>query len=128
MRGPFPRFNRFREEHAFDAAQLSLFEYMAYMLFFVHILCGSNLTVREFMHISDRSIYRRNGWRDSERDPNSSASAKLYAVGQVLATAAVFLTGRALCRFERLFDPEFQRTTPLWRLLLVVPLSSSLQK
>lgn len=82
----------------------------------------------EFMHISDRSIYKRCGWRDGENDPNSKLTTKLYAIVQVVATAAVFMFGTHFFNFGRLFDAEFQQKTPFWQMLLIVPISSALNK
>jgi len=126
--GKFKKFNEFRKDHACDSNSISFFDYMAYMLFFVHILCGSNLQINEFLYISDRSIYARNGWRDKEHDPNSKLSTKLYSIAQVLGTAAVFLFGKMFFNFDRLFDPEFQQNTPFWSMLYIVPLSSWFNK
>eukprot|EP01084_Bolivina_argentea_P190354 327151_1 len=57
--GNFKRFVKFRKQHACDHSQISFFNYMSYMLFFIHVLCGSNLTIHEYLYITDRTIYKR---------------------------------------------------------------------
>ena len=107
---------------------MTLFAYLSYMFFFVHALCGSNLTINEFLDISDRSLYAKNGWKDADKDPNSKLSTKLKAVGQVLATAVVFLCGKIYVPFGWLMTKEFQTGYPLWQKVLIAPLSASLNK
>ena len=117
----------------FSADPISRCRYTLFCALSVHSVARKwsvtlNVFSNEFMYISDRSIYERNGWRDREKDPNSKLTTKLYAIAQVLGTAAVFLFGKSFFNFDRLFDPEFQQNTPFWKMMWIVPISCALCK
>ncbi len=126
--GNFKRFVAFRQEHAVNSKQVTFFAYMSYMLFFVHVLCGSNLTINEYLHISDRSIYKREGWKDDKKDPQPTYWQITSGFLQVLCTAAVFLGGKIFLPLSLLMTKQFQTTAPLWQKLLFVPISPFLHK
>jgi len=56
--GDKPREIEYRKEHACKHTP-NIFEYLAYMTFFVHALCGSNVTINEFLFINDRTLFKK---------------------------------------------------------------------
>eukprot|EP01084_Bolivina_argentea_P115626 205591_1 len=126
--GNFKRFVSFKQQHACDPLQISFFNYMAYMLFFIHILCGSNLTINEYLYITDRTIYKREGWNDCKNDPQPTYSQIFWGFSYVLITACVYLFGKIYFNFNFLMTKEFQQTYTFSQKFVFVPLSATLNK
>lgn len=73
---------------------LSFFDYLCYMIFFIHILCGSNLTINEYLQLTDRSLFKLNGWRDNKNDPCPRWIDILRGLMEILFVAGLFLFGK----------------------------------
>ena len=126
--GNFKRSVAFRKEHACDSTQISFFVYLSYMLFFIHVLCGSNLSINEYLYISDRSIYKKEGWKDDKNDPSPTFKQVIIGFMQAVITAFVFLIGKIYCNMNFLMTKEFQNTYPFWKKAFMVPTSAFLNK
>eukprot|EP01084_Bolivina_argentea_P156851 273331_1 len=87
--GKYPKMIKFRTKHACHH-KLTFFQYLSYMLFFVHIFSLSNLTITEFMDISDNSIYKKNGWK-GKHNPEPSWMQIISAIFQIITVASIFM-------------------------------------
>ena len=126
--GNFKRFVAFRHSHACNSEKINFFVYLSFMLFFIHILCGSNLCINEYLYISDKSIYQREGWKDKKSDPQPTYKQIFYGMFQVLATATVYLFGKIFFPFSYLFTPQFQSEYSFAIKIFWCPFSSFLNK
>eukprot|EP00485_Elphidium_margaritaceum_P002535 CAMPEP_0202694682 /NCGR_PEP_ID=MMETSP1385-20130828/8482_1 /ASSEMBLY_ACC=CAM_ASM_000861 /TAXON_ID=933848 /ORGANISM="Elphidium margaritaceum" /LENGTH=522 /DNA_ID=CAMNT_0049350575 /DNA_START=20 /DNA_END=1588 /DNA_ORIENTATION=+ len=126
--GNFARFVAFRKEHAVPTQNFSFSLYLSYMLFFLHVLCGSNLTYNEYLWISDKSIYQRTGWKDADNDPQPSNKQVAMAVLKVAMVSVVYLLGKTYFSLDVLMTSEWQNNTPFWKQFWIVPLTSFLNK
>eukprot|EP01084_Bolivina_argentea_P187511 322974_1 len=126
--GNFKRFVNFRQKHACDSTQITFYTYMCYMLFFVHILCGSNLTINEYLWISDQTIYKREGWKDDKQYPEPSYKQIGLGVVNTAVTAGVYLIGKSMFSMQFILTDEFQLSYPLWEKMYVLPVTVFLNK
>lgn len=106
--------------------EISLFIYLAYMLFFVHCLCGSNLTITDFMRISNQTNYAKNGWKSKDVDgdnkkqifPEPSWKVLFIAILEVVLTAAIFVLGDALLPMQNAYN--LSNAVPLVKRLCII--------
>ena len=55
---PSKSVEKYRESHACQR-DLTIFEFFSYHMFFVHALCGSNLTIMEFLDLTEGNLFKK---------------------------------------------------------------------
>lgn len=111
--GKYEKFVKFRQKHA--CKNITFLEYLCYMAFFVQSIGGSNLTINDYLAITDGTIFKKvcfhlyfyclhfcklkNGWRDSKNEPYPNSSSILKAISDMILTYTIYMVSQQYLSF-----------------------------